>query len=355
MENPVLSFMRGNAAPVTSNAVDILTGRNYIGEPTTDSLGNFVKEIAAPLFMPIWIQSLMLEGGTAPERATRGVTEFFGGRAYPMGEYQAFAQYAEEKLGKPYEDATRAERKSLQLEDTRGRELWTKYQEETARLGRVQPSFQEMARARDTRGEELEAATEAFRAGRIDRRTLRDNIQEAGKRLGAKYDAIETNPVYARELDEWKDKPKELPEDEAYRQYQNISNDPQWDLGPEGFDFDGRDKALAAFRKEVGESLWAGVEENLRLDRSSFPEEVQEYYRDIEQLSAYWDIQDDNERIKSNKKLVFRSQNPAIDVLLLKWGYVSSPRTQAGWDFVNQQSIQEEEPTAEPSRSLWVD
>jgi hypothetical protein len=82
VKNPLIKFIRGNAAPLASTGWDLFTGKDYLGDPTRDGLLSFTDTISKR-FMPIWIQSVALDGGDLGERATRGVAEFFGLRAYP--------------------------------------------------------------------------------------------------------------------------------------------------------------------------------------------------------------------------------------------------------------------------------
>ncbi len=85
MDNPALRFARGNLAPVPGAGIDLITGRTYMGDPTRDGLMSFTKEILAKRLLFIWLQTVLLEGGDLKGRGVRGVTEFFGGRAYPEG------------------------------------------------------------------------------------------------------------------------------------------------------------------------------------------------------------------------------------------------------------------------------
>jgi len=82
MKNPVMKFGRGLASPVASTSWDLVTGKDFIGDPTRDGLLSFTKTMAENV-MPIWVQTVAFEGGTPLERATRGAAEFFGMRAYP--------------------------------------------------------------------------------------------------------------------------------------------------------------------------------------------------------------------------------------------------------------------------------
>ncbi len=113
MDNPALRFIRGNLAPVISTGLDLITGRNYIGDPTRDGMLSFSKEMLAGNLLPIWVQSVLLEGGNVTGRITRGITEFFGGRAYPeplWGEVGRLRdKYAKMDFNVKYEELNRAQ------------------------------------------------------------------------------------------------------------------------------------------------------------------------------------------------------------------------------------------------------
>ena len=121
MDNPVVRFARGNAAPVLGDTISILSGRTYLGDPVfgsspfalADHVKNLSSEILLPKMMPIWAQSVVLEGGNPRQRVTRGLIEFFGGRAYPEGSWQIMNNFAQDIIGLPYEELEPFERKLL--------------------------------------------------------------------------------------------------------------------------------------------------------------------------------------------------------------------------------------------------
>jgi hypothetical protein len=99
MRNPPLRFIRYNLAPIKGGALNFLTGRNPIGDKTRDGMMSISKEIISK-FMYIWLQTVVLEGGTLAQRALRGATEIVGGRAYPVN--------ITWKLGSEWRDVTDA-------------------------------------------------------------------------------------------------------------------------------------------------------------------------------------------------------------------------------------------------------
>jgi len=80
---PALDFLRGNLSPGASTALDLITGKNYIGEPTRDNVLDFTKTVGRN-FMMLWTQNFLLEGGTLKEKALIATAEFFGLRGYDI-------------------------------------------------------------------------------------------------------------------------------------------------------------------------------------------------------------------------------------------------------------------------------
>ena len=121
MDIPGMAFLRGNMSPVLSTTTDMLTGRSYMGDPVWGEsiwdikghIENFTKEEIAPKTMPIWAQSVLMEGGNVRERTPRGVAEFLGGRGYPESSYQMMQNFSQEILGLPYEELEPFERRLL--------------------------------------------------------------------------------------------------------------------------------------------------------------------------------------------------------------------------------------------------
>lgn len=56
------------------------------------------KRVVADNLIPIWLQSVALEGGDLEQRAIRGTAEFFGGRAYPVSTSRLYSDKWEDDL-----------------------------------------------------------------------------------------------------------------------------------------------------------------------------------------------------------------------------------------------------------------
>ena len=118
--NPGFKFLRGNASPVIGSGIDFISGRTYMGEPlhgdqflSLQTLERTAVNELLPMTMPIWASSVLLERGNAVQRATRGVSEFLGGRGYPESSYQIMQRFASDTLEIDYEDLEPFERKML--------------------------------------------------------------------------------------------------------------------------------------------------------------------------------------------------------------------------------------------------
>jgi len=388
MENPGLRFVRGNLSPVLSKGTDLLSGRNFIGDPTRDGYLSFTREIAAPFFMPLWIASFALEGGDLEGRTTRGVADFFGFRGYPESAFGTFVRYVEETSGKKWDEQpklTDVEKKWFQKEDLKGRELWQNFvrdQEHRGRTGRLMSRFHDHSMVRL---EGLESAAEQARQSG-DFQGLREEIVRLGSEYGARISGLETDPTLTQEWAELRKIPDdEMPGDAAYRLYQEIVGDPELDLGIEGYDFAERDRRLDELRGRVGDGVWSEVMEHLRLNRIEYPPEVQRYYMDQEMLRPYWEAGNDlkfqNSAIqdvwdeyvagskfkkgqleegefggllrkilamRANIRLNMRTQKdkdgdallyPDMDAALVRW-YGLKPRTQAGLQAKSNRTVE---------------
>ena len=119
MDNPGIRWVRGQLAASPSTAWDWFTGRDYVGHPVRgplDDLGTY-KNIARNLgenVMPIWAQSVLFEGGTIGDRATRFGGEFFGLRTFPQGAGEILRANSERLIGVSFEDSEPYERDILE-------------------------------------------------------------------------------------------------------------------------------------------------------------------------------------------------------------------------------------------------
>lgn len=119
-ENPIVRYAMNQTSAPTSSAVEILTGKNYMGEPLNDSLGNlsgFIQVFGGNL-VPFWLEgffshapygsgkSLFLQtngdplgfGDVEGERLVSLGSEFGGLSAYPASAHERFLDTASDAV-----------------------------------------------------------------------------------------------------------------------------------------------------------------------------------------------------------------------------------------------------------------
>ncbi len=238
MDNPGLRWIRGNFSPVISTGYDLLTGRDYIGDPTRDGMLSFTEAVGKR-FMPIWTQSVVLEGGTIGERAVRGLAEFTGMRGYPdpwgkladMRETEAMSRH-----NKSYEDLNRLQQKEIN-EVPEIKELQEQSEAESARRatgfrGEVDDFFAQGDRIEAYRSEKLWEIHNQLTRGAITPGAANSAYWELGKEIGGMYEARDRDPRYdkvreyleerATEKEKEEEGKEVFPGDKAYYEYQKL-------------------------------------------------------------------------------------------------------------------------------------
>ena len=175
MENPAIRFVRGNLSPVASTSVDLLTGKNFIGDPTRDGIMSFTKEIIAGNLIPIWTQSVLFEGGTPQDLSIRGVVEFVGGRAYPETTWDKVKplreKYAQEDFNRDYASLNRSQIDQLRRDHQDLNDLEEGAKREWAEKGTDFEKWYFDANEKVTkeRNDSFENAAQAFEGGNISK------------------------------------------------------------------------------------------------------------------------------------------------------------------------------------------
>lgn len=110
-------FIRAQFAPVLGTGIDVISGKDYIGEPTrpgkgvgfTSGMLGLTRRVVADNAIPLWLNSVLFEGGNLAGRLVRGAAEFVGGRGYPSPNAEAAEKVGGfiQQLGK--EDTTALE------------------------------------------------------------------------------------------------------------------------------------------------------------------------------------------------------------------------------------------------------
>jgi len=93
-ENPILRYFYGRGSPVVTGAIDIFTGRNYLGE-RLDTPSDYLKEVVDKTF-PFWVAGAITDVPKAGWE--KGLAEWWGLRAW-MVQYREMArQHAEDHI-----------------------------------------------------------------------------------------------------------------------------------------------------------------------------------------------------------------------------------------------------------------
>lgn len=371
MGNPAFRFARGNFAPVLRTGTDLLIGRRFMGDPSRDGLISLTETVLIQNLLPIYVQSMILEGGSIKGRLVRGAFEFIGFRAYPNSAFIAFAKHAENKalqvrLGiigpdqdvVAYGDMNKLEKDMVKKGDSEGRRLWSLYLADKEMRGRDDEALTIMRAYVASRVEELDKVSENAReTGAFG--LLREAIQESGQDLASKIDGLRSIERYKEVFERFEDLPDDAqPVDIAHNAYMGIITNPELDDPIEGYDFAARDARLGELRNSIGDTLWKEVLEIRDLSRSQYSEEVQQWYRDSEDvLKPFWQVIDNligmsvvlrqqynewrrlgkvsrksqrdyrNTRFfldgmldaASTKRELMRRLNPTLDATLVKW------------------------------------
>ena len=108
--NPAVRWVRSQLAGAPSLAWDLISGENYIGEPISlDFTGDPMQamkdlgERFSQEITPLWVHSMLFDGGTRNERLARGGVEFVGGRAYSASFYARADEVSKSYWGNEYE------------------------------------------------------------------------------------------------------------------------------------------------------------------------------------------------------------------------------------------------------------
>ena len=112
-DNPGVRWIRGQLAGVPGTAWDVFSGEYYLGEPLVLNDPSTWARTLGNWTVPIWVQSVLFEGGTESERATRGAAEFGGLRTFPQGGIDILIDESWGLLGKPYDETEKHEKEIL--------------------------------------------------------------------------------------------------------------------------------------------------------------------------------------------------------------------------------------------------
>ena len=297
MSNPIFRRMRAKFAPPTAVFYDYLSGRDYLGEVTRGETGLPSKETARMLGkwgLPIWVEAAVLEGASFPAV----LTEFFGGRQFPEALWDIYNHRLVELSGRgSIDEVSDFERSRLEIQFPELVELREAAVEDMDRRGWNKVASEYWRRRTEFQGIRLakvNAGQRGFVTGKYSGSDLRKIIQDSGRELGAQYRTLETDERYQQVIKDFEERQdeKKFAEDIAWVRYLNILYHP--DLVDEvgQLDYTERDRQLNILHREVGEEIWATIEQRIELQRRDYPPILRYYYESMELLRPYWEVRD---------------------------------------------------------------
>jgi len=360
MDNPNMRFLRGNLSPVAGASVDLLTGQNFIGDPTRDGVLSFSKEILLSNLTPIWVENVAMEGGSVKERALRGLAEFLGGRAYPETTWDKVKplreKYAKEDYGSDYASLNSAEIQELRRNHPDLADIERDAKEEWAQKGTdfERWYFDENERVTKERDDNLDFAAQSFLDGKIgnteyngQRKYIRPFYSGGKAVLWSARTYLD--PKSSERIERWMNE-NQAPEDRLLDSYLELQAD-LLDKADLPIDWGFINSQLAAFLGAIPPSHkeyilenkdnWikdlppsAKAVETMRLEDYDFISNFRIQVNDLV-FSSYWDVPTMQEQRDQGKKAIdmrgaLRVAYPQLDANLAFWfDHVSTVKTQA--------------------------
>lgn len=302
-DNALLKFARSRLAPITGSTWDVVTGRNFIGEPIDPMpwSPSFTEHITMNRLMPFWLEGVVSLTGAETAMPTKMAAEFMGMRAWPLQPYEKAdelrEEYAQADFGKPWVELNRLQKKQVE----EGHEDLQKMIERAAEISKergrpeeqlVSEYLEQIDRAREMYEQELWQAQRAYEAGQMSGRQFRESATQAGKTLGATYDFLAGDERYAPAIKELEkgEKKEVYAGDVAYNEYiAMIVAAPDLEDEYGQFRYDEYRKRQDAFRAKWGEGIWNYVQQRRQQGKDE-PPLMGELRQARETLQPYWNI-----------------------------------------------------------------
>jgi len=304
-----MRFLRGNFAPVLGTGIDLITGKDYVGDPTRDGLASLSKTIIGENMLPIWVQSVALEGGDLKGRVVRGLSEFGGARGYPMGAYGEMRSLqdtlAQEQFGMDWETlgSTRGKLYQQQIEGqspelqelsklaaeesskwARGEQLvWNEHNRRVDDIGRVVNNEINLAALQfEQTGDGSKFRERVNRAYWLKAQMRNELLESDEFAMVKEYYAQPLTPEARAKLS---------PQDLAYREYNEImySSDMYDEYGE--YRFDEADKRRESLIQKYSYETMSYIEAMVGEGRADEPPALQSLRKAREILKPYWDIE----------------------------------------------------------------
>ena len=320
-DSTVTRFIRGQMAPGASIGWDIVTGKNFMGDPTTGSFPDFLSNVVAENLLPFW-----LSGFADYPRAgwASAPAEFGGARAYPVSLWERANADADvvamQKHGRRFKHLRRRLEQQIILRDNP--DIQKKFDENnTLWDSRVTDALSVEARrvtgtrVNEYRGEidgfietvyqpSIDTAAADFERGKITGKQAREILKSHGLVLGAFFDSLGRSKEedgkgfgdVIEALDNLGVSPDAHVEDIAYFEYlaKVIHGDfevvdPITGEETGEYDFKARQEQEDRILEKYGPVIWSYIQERRTVSKE-IPPVFQELNMGRELLQTYWDV-----------------------------------------------------------------
>lgn len=333
-DNPFIKFLYSRSAPLTGLTLStVIEKKDFLGRPF-EGIDDWAKYLGSQV-MPIALQPILTE--EKPEiLATAG--ELAGFRTSPKSPWQRRTelrdQYAMEEYQMPYDQLpVLSQRRIDAKEDIKI--LTDDADARTIQLG-DELSMAFLRRKRDRNdawflyNQDLQQAEKAVNAGVSTGYDFKERLQKSRYGYAMMLDQIDRNPDYMQALE--KIKAKDITEqyigDIAYDELMNwLFTEGEDEYGI--FRYDAYDEFLNRMKNRYGDAIMAYVEARQKEKNKELPKLAQEYFKAVEILRPYWDIETQvikqlgvpknerqeqlvNREIAKRRKLL-RDRNPELD------------------------------------------
>ena len=352
-DNQFVRFWRSQAPPIPSYIMDVIRGRNYIGERLADEDNNlWTKEFALHTLKrltPMATESLWEEGFSRGSWVT--FVDWFGLRSFPVSEYERLAELRADVLAldnapqvvawrKANPEGKWAELPKLLQIDLTNRYATLDQLDRKVVAGRVETGdqeqrllgeFQQALRARDDQMRPLYTGlAQEWAAGSIDSTLFRQQKSSLDSQRAALTASVYLNPKFESTrlfLDEAAEKRAAEGDtfilDLAYDRYQrDLANNPNIRTHSGILNSSVYKRLLSDFRTFYGEDAYRYVRSRQAAQRN-FPPPVASFELAQQELEPYWDLH--NKVLSPGDALTFEEYQSSPDYMQ-DWLIRAKPR-----------------------------
>ena len=318
-DQPFVKFWLSKAAPLTGTTVNLIEGRDYLGEPleTPQEYLGYILSQGVPMGLKGGF-----EGGFDPERMA--LSEI-GLRTWPMSPADMRDRRREQLAalqGKTWDEIPRLEQMKMEQSDPELKK-WTEEAKtrQTWRAGLEQMTKQRMENDRELAVSRFSEAVRLAAKEVTDRQSknygdytvFRKKIQDAGKVVGDRYDEIYSRPEVVQLVEKWrklaKEKIAELEksglaqpiQDAAYDEYMTtilLADDLEDEYG--NYLIEVAEERLKEFKERWGEDIWKYIQER-RTFGKDLPPEYWDYLEARDKLKPYWQLREATMKVIERK------------------------------------------------------